>query len=192
MNDARFSLSRFARHGGALLLLLPVCCSSITLARAPQITLEQGTPPRTQNQQGLPPDKKKSLSRLGPDEVFPTRDPNDTPEKANRPPAAPKPRTAAKPSPIAASTPRPAPSAEPTATPLRIESVVGATIAPTIAPTVAPAVMTGQVSALPSAPPAEPAGWQFPVVLGATCAVFVAFVGVLFRLRRKLREDRGA
>jgi hypothetical protein len=99
------------------LLMVAAGASALPPARAiAQVTFVQ-TPPRNPDQpasqQNLPPEKKKSLSGLGPDELFSdeqeSRRPTPTPQRASR--RARRTSSASPtPSPTPTSTPKPAPA----------------------------------------------------------------------------------
>ncbi len=180
------------RYVSALLFVVGVSCYSgpglaISGSVAAQITFVQ-TPPRNQdqtsNQQTLPPDKKRSLPALGPDELFADdqgqkRSTNQSRRSSNRP------RSPASPSP----TPSPA---SPPASPLA-GGGAGASPSPSpaterespkLAPTTAP-VGAGLPSALPSS---SSTGWQLPALGILTLLVSAALFYVLAKLRELLRE----
>lgn len=154
-----------------LLLLLsgPACAAGA----APQITFVQNPPaPRNQNQESLPPEKKKSLSGIGPDEVF--REQNEAPQAARRPEN--RSRSTAKP------TPSPAAAQSPTPTP----TISQPQETPTALPAAAPII-----TSTPSPPPPPPSGngWLLPGLGVLSMLVFAALIFVVGRLRQLLRES---
>ncbi|MDX2030211.1 MAG: hypothetical protein SF339_06060 [Blastocatellia bacterium] len=144
-----------------------------------QVTFVQ-TPPasRAQNQESLPPEKKKSLSGIGPDEVF--RERNEDPAAARRPET--RSRPTAKPS--ATATPSPTPTATPTPPPTPTPAPPRET--PTALPGLGP-IITSTPS--PPSPPPNANVWLLPGLGVLSLLVFAALVFVVGRLRQLLRES---
>lgn len=201
------------RTKSSSLILLIALLSSVAEAGAlaGQITFEPSPPPRNQQgqgqqaqgqqgqgqqqgqpkQQGLPPEKKKSLSKYGPEDVFPgAREQDDSqrpPRRSSRQSATasrkptPAPPAANIPTPIlAVASPTPPPSIPAAATPVTSPGATGATGATA-------------TSNRPAQPPANnPSSSSFvPIALGsASLLVFGALIYVVGVLRKKLREGR--
>lgn len=88
------------------------------LAPVTRIASAQSSPPRnqTQPQEGLSPEKKKALSKIGPEDIFPPeRENNTNPAPVRQPPRSPRPTAAFPPSapPRLPATSVPVPSATP-------------------------------------------------------------------------------
>lgn len=151
----------------------------ITFIKAPQ---GSATPANRQPQQGgLTPEKKKSLSKYGPEDAFPgaseqenrQRQTNRTNPRRSDLPASP-PST---PAPTATTTPTPAP--------------IAATSSPgTSVPT--PATITNNPAASATSSAQNSTGYNLVPVTLATAAllVFGALIYVVGSLRKKLKETR--
>jgi hypothetical protein len=170
--------------------LLMLCCLLAVQIFATQISFVPSPPPRTPNQQGqqqgqqgqpqrgLSPEKKKSLSKYGPEDVFPgAREQDEKNKTSNRQPT--RRSTTAAPSPTISS-PSPAPAA--------------AKAVPTIAPPTPAATQLASAMAMQQPPaPASASSTSrlVPVALSvASLLVFCALIYVLGMLRKKLREGR--
>ncbi|MEO6726655.1 MAG: hypothetical protein ABIP14_15315 [Blastocatellia bacterium] len=153
-----------------------------------QITFVQ-SPPRNQQgqqgQQGLSPDKKKSLSKYGPEDVFPgVREQED---KSTRPSRKSSGQSSAKTAPRTASTPEPTPiPVTLTATP--ITNDVSPTPPQLAAAT--PLVVTATGNRQAQSPTKNsPSSNLVPVALGAaSLLVLGALIYVASMLRKQLRE----
>src|SRR5262245_24855123 len=114
-------------------------------ASATRTTFAQSQQPRTQaqSQEGLPPDKKKTLSNFGPDDVFgvPEEDPRKQSGKQGRKPQ-PTPALQSSPSQRPPATSPAAPSAQPSASPVQSSS-------PEPSPTVAAAPVENGIQSPP-------------------------------------------
>ncbi|MFN0085708.1 MAG: hypothetical protein ACKVX9_09995 [Blastocatellia bacterium] len=157
------------KRGKALpILLLLLTCPEVAARAVPQITFVQPPPPnRSQNPESLPPEKKKSLSGIGPDEVFREQD-EASPAKRrseNRPRSTSKPEAT------------PAPAATPT-----IRQPRGT---PTSLPAVGPIITS---SPSQPHPPPNVNNWLLQGLGVLTLLVFIALIFVLGRLRQLLRE----
>jgi len=160
----------------------------ITFVQAPPRNPQAQPQSQQQGQQGLPPEKKKSLSKYGPEDVFPgAREQEDnSPQptrKSSRPPSG---TTAPRP----ATKPGPTPPANVTATPIPLA--------------VSPTPLSSQIAAAtPAAVPAtgnrltqSPARNSAPSPLvpialaAASLLVLGALIYVLGILRKRLREGR--
>jgi hypothetical protein len=155
-------------------------------ALARQITFVQGNQPRNQgqNQQGLSPEKKKSLSKYGPEDAFPNTEGQENSRRQNSRPAQ-RSQTA--------SSSRPAPTPAPSATPVAMPSLTLATPPPASpSPTANAAAASGRSQ---QPPPISQAAaiqsadeWTVPVLSGLALVVSVALIYVLTKLREKIRE----
>lgn len=163
--------------------------AQITFVQTPNRNQTQN---QTQNQRGLSPEKKRSLSRYGPEDVFPSANEQEESRRQNsrtrqRSQTAPASRPA--PTPRQSSTPAATPAALPVAT-LSPEPTQPATAKPS--PTMI-AAFGNQVQQLPAAPqssstqPAPP--WTVPVLAGLALIVSIALIYVLTKLIEKIRED---
>jgi hypothetical protein len=158
---------------------------------AGQITFVQ-SPTRNQQgqQQGLPPDKKKSLSKYGPEDVFPgareqdDNTPHSSKKNSRQPSGTTASRTASKPSPT------PASPAIPTTTP--ILAVASPTPPPSLLAAATPVAPTATGNRLAQSPANNSAPSSLvPVALGAaSLLVLGALIYVVGMLRKKLREGR--
>jgi hypothetical protein len=156
------ALAGFAQPGFAM---------QITFVQVPQ------NRDQTETQQGLPPEKKRSLSRYGPEDVFSEQEMND----------ARKPRSRRKPQPGSGSNPSPAlkQSAAPVVTPaLQLEA---ATPGPSLK--VAALDNQGLQPPLPQLTPSVRvvSKWTVPVLSGLALVVFAALIFVLNKLKSLLR-----
>jgi hypothetical protein len=153
---------------------------------ATQIAFAQSNQPRNQgqNQQGLSPEKKKSLSKLGPEDAFPGGDePQDNRRQGARttPPA----RTS--------SAPKYSPGPRQSATPLATPSLILAPAIPASpSPTAAAASLRNPVQqstpALQTSTAQPASDWTVLVLSGLALIVFVALIYVLIKLRERIRE----
>jgi hypothetical protein len=189
-------------------------------ASATQITFVQSAQSRAQTppQQGLPPEKKKSLSKYGPEDVFPGANEQEENRARNQQPKAystptPRPQSAYKRStatatssvspsgpagrmPSATPMPTPAKALSPPATASPSPATVAARpIAATPSPTIVVATMVNQlrqpdVSRQSALFPFD-AKWNAPILSGMALVVFTALVYVLAKLREKIREGSG-
>lgn len=205
----------------------PLCivaiCACLGFA-APQITVERGAPPRNitqgQNQQSLPPEKKKSLSKYGPEDAFPGAADQEANKRRgkrqNSPPAgaagpvgpagpsgvaAPRSRSSAKPSPTLLPTPSPTPSLTPeptqpaTPTPTPTALALPTTAAP-IKGAAGAAGVAGAAQANSSAPSVESKmqpgvpQWLLPSLAILSLIVLCVLIYVLIKLYEKLRPGR--
>ena len=179
------------RYVSSLLFVVGMGCFSGSGSVAAQITFVQ-TPPRNQdqdsNRQTLPPDKRRSLPGLGPDELFsddqeqkPSTNQSKRPSNRQRSPATPSPTPSPTPLPTPSPTSLPAPgTAEATTSP----SPAAERLPPKQAPTTAP---VGAALSSPL-PPSSSTGWQLPALGLLTLLVSVALFYVLGKLRGLLRE----
>jgi hypothetical protein len=141
--------------------------------------------PQGRNQQSLPPDKQKSLTTYGPEDVFPTQTDNRAGQRRNRRPAA---RPAAR---ASQATAKPIPKATPSPTqpPIVLNSTVEPSPSPS--PTATPAVTVANLSQedTPQQQPNTLMSLQNLAFL--TLLVSCALIFVLFKLMSKLREGSG-
>jgi len=176
------------------IFLLPALIISVSVLTAPagsgqrafarQITFVQAPQSRnqTQNQQGLPPEQKRSLSKYGPEDVFGT---GEQEENRNRDSEQQR-RARARPTPVSiqSATPEATPSVAPSATPTQL------TASPS--PTIAVASAGSQARRLPSAQSLsgqDDSKWTVPVLLVLAWVVSAALIFVLIKLIGKLRES---
>jgi hypothetical protein len=153
----------------------PHCAAQVTFVQSPR-----------SDQETLPPEKKRSLPGLGPDELFteqesgrPSRSDSKTRRAASRPRSANAPTPTPSPSPTAT----PSPSPLPTATP----SPTAATPSP-IAATPSPAALVSTIPSVGPPPPPASIGWQLAALGALTVLVAGALLYVLIRLRELLSE----
>ncbi len=169
----------------SVLLFAAIFVDSASAFSLPQTTLVQGSPNRNQgqNQQGLPPEKKKSLSNYGPEDAFPGE--TDQEQRKGK-----RGRSAARPSPTAApsATPRPeaSPSIAPSMTP--VKAVADAT-RPTPSGTAAVVGLTQQGTPQPLTSNKEAStDLVLPGLAIVSLFVLTALIYVIFKLMEKLRE----
>jgi hypothetical protein len=173
----------------ALAVYVLVAASPLGLtqqASATQIAFAQGNQPRNQgqNQQGLPPEKKKSLSKYGPEDAFPSPDePQDNRRQGARTTQPARTSSAPKYS------PGPKQSATPVATP---STILAPAIPASPSPTAAETALRNQVQQPTPAPQSSTvqnaSDWRVPVLSGLALIVFVALIYVLIKLRERIRE----
>ncbi|QQS47930.1 MAG: hypothetical protein IPM66_04540 [Acidobacteriota bacterium] len=130
----------------------------------------QGSQARGQRQSGLTPEKKRSLSNYGPEDVFPA-------DQADRPQQQ---RPAARPASRRSSRSTPSPTPQPTEAP-----VMAAT--PELSPTI-PAEATGAVRQ-PLNNAQAPPEWLLPTLVAITLIVLTAFLYTVYKLYEKLRAS---
>jgi hypothetical protein len=151
----------------------PAFAMHITFVQVPQ------NRDQTETQQGLSPEKKRSLSKYGPEDVFSEQEMNDARQSQSRRKSQSAPGTnpppAPKPSPSTAATPSPQPeAADPS-------------------PTINVAALDNQERQPPLAqlpPPVQGVSrWTVPILSGMALVVFVALIYVLSKLRGLLRAS---
>lgn len=135
---------------------------------------QQQSPSRPQRQSGLTPEKKRSLSNYGPEDVFPGET-SDRQQQDRTPRRQPQSR---RPSRSAAATPAP------TATPLPVLSST-----PEPDPTLQLPATAGQTrtGSLPAAQ--APPEWLLPVLGALTLLVLTALLYTVYKLYEKLRRS---
>ncbi len=157
---------------------------------AMQITFVQAPQSRgqTQPQQGLPPDKKKSLSKYGPEDVFPEQE-----ESRGR-----DSRRGGQPTPTPRSSPSPSPSLKPSVTPSATPSATSSqSKTPIPSPTVLTASFDNQSPQQPldqqssSDKSVSNSKWVLAVLIALALVVSVALIYVIGKLKETLREGRG-
>jgi hypothetical protein len=139
-----------------------------------------GPPLFQQAQQGLSPDRKKSLAGIGPDEIFPENTPSETNKKTNREPD--RSRQATKP------LPAPAPVVRPTVKP-PIIPVAASANAPVVEPEAVASSSTSDpipVVARQRATSAPVSSWTLFTMSLLTLVIFVGLIYVLQKLKEKL------
>jgi hypothetical protein len=149
-----------------------------------QTTFIQPTPNRNQrqNQQGLPPEKKKSLSNYGPEDVFPAERGQ---EEAQRTSSSPPTRTAP---PVKPSN-KPSPNSTPATTPTPVTANIAADAtkaSPTATITVT--ALTQQRQQLNRTERQSNAEWVLLSLAILSVFVFTALIYVVIKLMEKLRE----
>ncbi len=155
-------------------------------ALATQITFVQSSQGRNQGQSqpGLPPEKKKSLSKYGPEDAFP----GATEQENNRRQSGRTPQRSQTPSSTTPS-PSPTPSVAPVATP---SPAVVPLFQVNPAPTVTAAARGNPIQPLPppqQASSSQPASeWAIPVLSALALIVSVALIYVVIKLMEKIRE----
>lgn len=153
--------------------------AQITFLQAPQNRNQ------TQDQRGLPPEKKKSLSRYGPEDAFPGAGGQDESRGRNS-------RTRQKSQ--RASSSKPAPTPKQSSTPKAL--VAEPSPPPTQAAKQGPTTLAASGNQIQQLAPArqsssaEPAPqWTVPVLAGLALVVSIALIYVLAKLIGKIRED---
>ena len=154
-----------------------------------QITFVQSPPRNQQGQQGLSPDKKKSLSKYGPEDVFPGA--REQEDKSTRPSRKSSRRSSGKTASRTASTPVPSPIPPEISTTTPIPDAASAT-PPLLLAAATPVVVTATGNHLAQSPAKNPTSTTLvPIALGAaSLLVLGALIYVTGLLRRKLREGR--
>jgi hypothetical protein len=155
-------------------------------ASAPQLAFAQGNQPRNQgqNQRGLSPEKKKSLSKYGPEDAFPGADePEDNRRQGARTTQPARTSSAPKYS------PNPKQSATPVAAPsLILAPAIPASPSPKAAATSLNNPIQQSTQAQRSSTVQPASDWTAPVLSGLALIVSVALIYVLIKLREKIRE----
>lgn len=168
-------------------VLTTATLAGLELTVVAQITFLQAPQNRnqTQDQRGLPPEKKKSLSRYGPEDAFPGAGGQDESRGRNS-------RTRQKSQRASSSKAAPTPKQSSTPKALVAEPSPPPTQAARPGPTTL-AALGNQVQQLPSArqsSSSEPAPqWTVPVLAGLALVVSIALIYVLAKLIGKIRED---
>lgn len=152
--------------------------TTLWMVRAADAFHPQQSQPRGQRQSGLTPEKKRSLSNYGPEDVFPgeAADRQQQNRNATRPAQTRRPaRTAS----------APAQTPSPTATSMPVSS-------PEAAPSISLPVNSDQSGAgsISGAPSQSPPDWLLPVLAALTLLVLTAFLYTLYKLYEKMREGR--
>lgn len=163
-----------------------------------QITFVQATQNRNQaqtqdqNQRGLPPEKKKSLSRYGPEDAFPGANQQEESRRQN---------TGSRQRSQRASASRPAPTSRRSPTPAATQptSLVAAPSPASTQPMTAKpsptmiATLGAQFQPSSPAPQSSSASpWAVPILSGLALTVFIALIYVLTKLVEKIRGDSRA
>ena len=168
-----------SRHTTFLSILVLLILSSLLAGDDLTRVYSQGGQARPQGQ-GVTPQKKKSLSNFGPEDVFPgeQRVP-ESPRRQQRP---------AKRAGDAVVKPTPVPEVNPAASP-----TAAATATPDVSPTPMQALLTDKTSNLAqsksSTQDASAApSWLMPFLITLTLIVASAFLYALFKLIEKLRQ----
>lgn len=137
---------------------------------------ESQTRGQDRKQPGLTPEKKRSLSNYGPEDVFPGESGDRQQERSSGRPAparrSSRPASATSPAPQATPTPLPVLSSTPDVKP----TILTATNA-------APTGVTRQMTDNVQAPP----GWLLPTLAAVTLLVLTAFLYTVYKLYEKLR-----
>ncbi len=167
-------------------LLIQTSISVTSLFASPRFNLVQqpANRPQGRNQQSLPPDKQKSLTTYGPEDVFPAQTDNREGQRRNR-------RPAARPTRVSKATAKP--TAIETPQPTQPPIVLSATVepSPSPSPTATPAVAVANLSQ--EDPPQQQPNTLMSLqnLAFLTLLVSCALIFVLFKLMSKLREGSG-
>jgi len=163
------------------------------LAFTTPVAVVQSQQPRnqTQSQQGLSPNQKQNLTRIGPEDVFgPTGDESrrqSSTTRATRKPA---------PTPALSSSPPPRQSATPVREPSTQQQSSAAAAQPSAAPVSSPTIAAptlavgAQQSALnqDDSPGKIPTKWAAPILIAMALIVSAALIFTLTKLVEKIRE----
>lgn len=172
-------------------LFLPLARASatqISFVPSPPPSKPQGQPGQQgqqgqQGQKGLSPDKKKSLSKYGPEDVFPGAREQDNNKRQSRGQSQRQSTPTAQPSPTMP------PAQIPTVTPTLLPTV--AVLTPTPAPTTAPMTVAMARQQPPSQNGKPSSSILVPVALSAaSLLVLGALIYVVRMLKQRLRESR--
>ena len=160
-------------------LLTLTACLALLLLGAPTALAQAN---RQQGQQGIPAEKKRSLSRIGPEDVFP----GAREQEGNRPAgesASPRRREST-------ATPRPSPSPTPTPASVPDQSPIGPTESSALpSPTPAAEVKTNEpATSAASTAAIPPPSWLLPLLIAVGLIVLTALIYVLYKLSEKLRQ----
>ena len=163
-------------------LLTLTACLALLLLGAPTALAQANRQQGQQGQQGIPAEKKRSLSRIGPEDVFP----GAREQEGNRPAresAAPRRRESA-------ATPRPSPSPTPTPASVPDQSPIGPTGSSALpSPTPAVEVKTNEpATSAASTAAIPPPSWLLPLLIAVALIVLTALIYVLYKLSEKLRQ----
>jgi hypothetical protein len=165
-------------------LIAAILVQGIDAFSPPQTTFIQSPPNRnqSQSQQGLPQDKKKSLSNYGPEDVFPSETEQES-RKRTRGRSATRPSPSVSPS--ATLQPAATPSISPAATPIKTAGVTTGS-SPDDA---AAAVALTQQKTQQIAPGQKPSiDMVIPGLALVSLLVLTALIYVVLKLMEKLRE----
>jgi len=156
--------------------------AQITFVQTPQNRNQPQS--QNQNQRGLPPEQKKSLSRYGPEDVFPSANEQEESRRRN---------TGSRQRSQRASASRPSPAPRQSPTPATATSPAAAQPA---AAKPSPTMVAALGNQLQQAPPAQQSAsanaasqWAVPVLSGLALIVTIALIYVLTKLVGKIRED---
>lgn len=151
-------------------ILLAIILTAVAAAAAPAQSRTQG--------QSIPSEKKKSLSNIGPEDVFPGEQPAQRPQRRQQ--TARGSRRATEPE-RAAPEPTPTPAAAPVAVGVPAQSPT-----PGRPKVEAESQSLARAQAQPPAPQAP--GWLLPFLITLSLIVLSAFLYVLYKLLEKLRQ----
>lgn len=178
----------------ACIFCILAICTCLGFA-APQITVERGAPPRNltpaQNQQNLPPEKKKSLSKFGPEDVFPgMADQEEKRRQSTR--GGRRGSPAAKPSATPGSSPSPTPSLtpEPTQPTTPTPAPTTAALPTTAAPISGAAQPNSSVPSVKSNLQSTIPQWLLPSLAILSLIVLCILIYVVIKLYEQLRPGR--
>lgn len=151
--------------------------TTLWMVRAADAVHPQQSQSRGQRQSGLTPEKKRSLSNYGPEDVFPGEAADRQQQNRN----ATRPAQTRRPARTASSSPAQNPT--PTATPVST---------PEAAPSLSLPVNSDQSGAgsISGNPSQSPPDWLLPVLAALTLLVLTAFLYTLYKLYEKMREGR--
>ena len=163
------------------------------LAFTTPVAVIQSQQPRnqTQSQQGLSPNQKQNLTRIGPEDVFgPTGDESRRPGSTTRAPRKPAP------TPALQSSPLPRQSATPVREPSTQQQSSAASAQPSSSPVSSPTIAAptlavgAQSSALnqDDSPGKIPTKWAAPILIAMALIVSLALIFTLTKLVEKIKE----
>ena len=160
------------------------------LASATRIAFAQSQQPRnqTQPQEGLPPDKKSALSRMGPEEIFGVSGGEDSRNRAagkqrGQRPTTPLPSPPPQRQPVTSAG---APSAQPSATP--VQSSTPAPSPTAVAGPLENGLQSSSLGQVGSSDKILPKWVTPPILIAMALFLLAALIFTLFKLVEKIRE----
>lgn len=155
--------------------------AQITFVQAPQNRNQTQT--QDQNQRGLPPEKKQSLSRYGPEDAFPGASQQEENRRQNTGSRQRSQRaSASKPAPTPRRSPTPAVTLIATPSPAIVQAVKPS-------PTMIAARGNQFQPPSPTQQSSSASPWAVPILSGLALIVSIALIYVLTKLIEKIRED---
>jgi len=156
-------------------LLVVLLCSYAEFAVRPTKAFNLDLIP--QGQQGLSPEKKRTLPGIGPDEIFPESTPSEPGNRNSNDSNRSRPTTRSSPTP----TPTAKPTPKPVQTPTAVLSIgVAESASPSPTPDTVPVVARQRVTSAP------PSNWSLLAMSLLTLVIFVGLIYVLQKLKEKL------